>query len=217
MIAIADRASLNVSSVGSGTRFGQSERRQFFAFGLWHEPALLLLFGGPLVEREAVETDVDAHDDAQERVNGLELFTRQREADVVESATTVALRDRQTEDAYLAHPIQDFGMVLAARVPLLNVWGDLPIGETPDHVANLHLLVGVLEIHARLLLSFTCGVRRNHARSPIPRIQASIANRHSPADSAPLQEEAHATSQRAWNSRRVTSNELREEILRGIR
>ena len=62
----------------------------FSPLRLGHEPALLLLLGPPLQERQRVEPDMDALDDPERRVGPLELLAEQREADVVHPGAAVA-------------------------------------------------------------------------------------------------------------------------------
>ena len=101
----------------------------------------------PLEEGEGVEADVDAHGDAEEGVDVLEFVAGEGEADVVEAGAAVALGDGEAEDAELTHLPQDFGVELGVGVPPLDVGGDFAGGELADHVADLDLLVGELEVH----------------------------------------------------------------------
>ena len=68
---------------------GEGEGGQLLALRLGHQPALLLLLGPPLEERQAVEPDVDALDDAERGVGALELLAQEREADVVHPQAAV--------------------------------------------------------------------------------------------------------------------------------
>ncbi len=69
---------------------------------LRHQPALALLLGAPLQERQRVQPDVDALDDPERRVGALELLAQDREADVVHPGAALGLGDRGAEEALLA-------------------------------------------------------------------------------------------------------------------
>ena len=116
-VAVAARGGREVGGVGAHAGLGQPERRQLLAPRLGHQPALPLLLGPPLEQRQAVEPDVDALDDPERGVGPLELLAQQGEADVVHARAAVALRDRRAQEPELAHLREHLGVRLAAARP----------------------------------------------------------------------------------------------------
>ena len=135
-----------VAGVGADAGLGQPERRELLAPRLRDEPALALLLGPPLEERQRVEPDVDALDDTERGVGTLELLAQDREAEVVHPGAAVGLRDRRAEEPELAHPREDLAMDLALLVPLADVRQDLGLGEGADALLDEAVLVGQGEV-----------------------------------------------------------------------
>ena len=84
-IAVPNGGRLDRAGVGPGVWLGQAEGGDLRALRLRHQPALLLLLGRPLQQRQTVQANMDAHDDAQKGVDVLEFFAGEREDDVVET------------------------------------------------------------------------------------------------------------------------------------
>ena len=124
-----------------------------------HEPALALLLGPPLQERQRVEPDVDALDDTERRVGTLQLLAQDREADVVHPGAAVGLRDRRAEEAQLAHPGEHLAVDLALLVPLADVRQDLRLGEGPDALLDEAVLVGEGEVDHRGIVRAAADMR----------------------------------------------------------
>ena len=135
-----------VRGVRADARLGQPERRQLLALGLGHEPALLLLVGRPLQERQRVEPDVDALDDPEGRVGPLQLLAEDGEADVVHARAAPLLGDRRAEEPELGHPGEDLAVDLALLVPLADVRQDLGLDELADGLLDEAVLVGEAEV-----------------------------------------------------------------------
>jgi hypothetical protein len=115
-VALLDRRRLNGARVAAGARFGEAVAGNLRALRLRHEVALLLIFGSPREQRQAVEPGVNRHDHAQRRVDVLELFAGQPQADVVHAGAAVLLRHRDAEESELGHPAENsiaIEMVLA--------------------------------------------------------------------------------------------------------
>ena len=154
---------------------GQAEGRELLAARLRDEPALALLLGPPLEERQRVQADVDALDDTERGVGTLELLAQDREADVVHPAAAVRLRDRGAQEPELAHPCEQLAVDLTRRVPVADVRQDLGLGERPRAVADELVLVGQREVdHGR---------HRTRPRSAAARCASLLVSRTSPAPS----------------------------------
>src|SRR4029079_11203330 len=119
------------------------------AAGLGDEPALALLLGPPLEQRERVQPDVDALDDAERGIGPFELLAQDREADVVHAGAAVALRDRRAEEALLRHLPEQLAGKAAVLVPLPDAGQDLSLGERPDRLLDQAVLVGEAEVDHR--------------------------------------------------------------------
>ncbi len=63
--------------VGASAGLGEGVGSVALPPGLGHEPALLLLLGGPLEQPQVIEPDVDAHHDAQRGIHALQFLARQ--------------------------------------------------------------------------------------------------------------------------------------------
>jgi hypothetical protein len=183
-LAVTARRGREVGSVGPHTGFGQRERRQLVATGLWNQPALALFLRPPLEEGQRVQPDVDALDDAECGVGPLQLFAQQGEADVVHAGAAVGLRDRRAKEALLAHPIEDLPVDLAALVPFADVGQDLGLGEGAGGVTDQPVLVAQAEVDHRPMLAGAIG----HA---VPRTRRSRAPVHRPYTRAPVRQESH--------------------------
>ena len=147
--AVAPGRRREVAGVGPDAGLGQAERRELLAAGLGDEPALALLLGPPLEERERVQPDVDALDDAERGIGPLELLAQDREADVVHAGAAIALRDRRAEEALLGHLPEQLAGKAAVLVPLADVRQDFGIGERPDGLLDEAVLVGEAEVDHR--------------------------------------------------------------------
>src|SRR6185436_961946 len=120
---------------------------------LGHEPALLLLVGRPLHERQRVEPDVDALHDPEGRVRLLELLADHREADVVHPAAAPLGVDRGAEQALLGHAHEHLAVDLALRVPVADERVDLRLAELADGLLDEAVLVGRAEVdHCRAIV-----------------------------------------------------------------
>ncbi|MEZ4495385.1 MAG: hypothetical protein R2845_01085 [Thermomicrobiales bacterium] len=146
-IAVARRGGFDRTGVGTGVWLGEAEGRDLLAHRLRDQPSLLLLFVCPLQQSKAVEADVDAHDDAKERVDVFEFFASERERDVIESGPAIFFGNRQTENAEFTHFRQNFAMELTLRIPFLNVGGHFALRELAHHIPDLLLFAGQFEIH----------------------------------------------------------------------
>ena len=82
-LAVAAGRRREVRGIRADAGLGEPERRDLVATRLRDQPALLLLGGGPLKERERVQPDMDALDDPERGVGPLQLFAQDREAQVV--------------------------------------------------------------------------------------------------------------------------------------
>ena len=88
-VALLHRDRLDAARVAAGARLGQAVAGDLLALRLRHEIPLLLIFGAPREQRQAVEAGVHRHDHAQRRVDVLELLARQPERDVVHAGAAV--------------------------------------------------------------------------------------------------------------------------------
>ena len=87
--ALPDRRRLDGARVAARRRFGEAVAGDSAALRLRHEIPLLLILGAPRQQRQAVEAGVHRHDDAQRRVDVLELFADEPERDVVHPGAAV--------------------------------------------------------------------------------------------------------------------------------
>ena len=148
--AVAPGRRREVAGVGPDAGLGQAERRELLAAGLGHEPALALLLGPPLEQRERVQPDVDALDDAERGVGPLELLAQDREADVVHAGAAVALRDRRAEEALLGHLRRTARGESRPPRPTARMFGqDLGLGERAGRLLDEAVLVGEAEVDHR--------------------------------------------------------------------
>ena len=106
-VALLDRGRLNRACIAARARFGQAVSGNFRPLRLRHEITAFLILGSPGQERQTIEARVDRHDHPQRRVDVLELFARDPEADVIHARAAVFLRHRNPKQAKLCHAAQD--------------------------------------------------------------------------------------------------------------
>ena len=132
--------------VGARVRLGQPERGQPLTACLGHQPALLLLLGRPLHERQGVERDVDAHDHPKGGIGSLQLFAQDAQAGVVHARTAPALPDGRAQIAQLGHPVEHLAMHFVGPVPALDVGRDLARHEVAHALLHQQVLGGQGEV-----------------------------------------------------------------------
>ncbi len=101
------RDGLNTAHVASGRRLGQAIRRELSPLCLRDEIPLFLILGPPGEERQTIEPRMNGHDDAQGRVDVLQLLAHEPEADVVHAGAAILLRHRTSEQPELRHLRKD--------------------------------------------------------------------------------------------------------------
>src|SRR5690606_13951710 len=109
VVAVADRGRPRRTGVGAGTGLGEPERAERLARGELRQPALLLLLRAEPQDRHRAETDAGLERDAERLVDACDLLDREAEGGVVavRRGAAVALRERQREQAHLAHLTDD--------------------------------------------------------------------------------------------------------------
>ncbi len=99
IVAVAAGVGAHPDHVRTGVRLGQAKRRELFALRLRDEIFLLLLFGAPAINAQAVKPDVHRHRHAQESVARLEFLADEPERDVVKPRSAILLRDANTHQS----------------------------------------------------------------------------------------------------------------------
>ena len=127
---------------------GQPEARELLAARLRHEPALLLLLGPVLQQRERVEAHVDRDQRPECSLAALDLLAGERLGDEVEPGAAVFLGDHDPEDAELGHPLDRPEVEVVVDVVLDGVREGPLVHEPSNRVLKESLLVAELEVHA---------------------------------------------------------------------
>ena len=103
-------------------------------------------------QREAIQAGVHRHDDAQRRVDVLELLADEPEADVVHARAAVLDRHRAAEQAQLRHLRQDGGVEAVLAIELADVRRHFTRPPFADGLFQELLLFTEIEIdHERVL------------------------------------------------------------------
>src|SRR5207253_3537891 len=97
------RRRLDATDVAAGAGLCQAVGRDLSALRLGDEIPLFLIFTAPREKREAIETGMHRHDDAERGIDILELLARDPQADVVHAGAAVLLRDRDAEQPEVRH------------------------------------------------------------------------------------------------------------------
>ena len=169
-VAVAARGRGEVAPASVPTPGSVSaERRELLAAGLGHEPALPLLLGPPLEQRQRVEPDVDALDDPERRVAALELLAQQREA-------RCSPCPRRRTASGIGAPRKPSAPILSKtsrwtspRSSHSRMWGsDLGLDEVAGGLLDEPVLVGQAEVdgHAAFDASAGTGVELHWPRRP---------------------------------------------------
>ena len=119
---------LRAAGVRAGFGFGQPEAGERLAAGQHRQPLLFLFLGAEPVDRHRAEGDPCLQGDRHRLVHRAELFQRQGEREIVAAHAAVLLRERQAEQAHLAHLCHHF----VREAVLLVVLG----GDRGHHLAG---------------------------------------------------------------------------------
>ncbi len=131
--------------VRPGTGLGQAEAGQGAAGDEVGQPALLLRVGAVAEDRVDAQADARREGDADRLVDPAELLDRDDEAHEVGVRPAVLLRRGEAEEAEVAHLRHELGGEVRVAVPLLDVRGDLALGEVADDHAEVLVLLAQLE------------------------------------------------------------------------
>ena len=140
---------LHRGDVGARGRLGQPEAGELLAARLGREPLLLLLLGPVAQERERVEPDVDGDQRAERGLAALDLLADERLGDEVEAGAAVLLRNDDSEQAQLRHPLDHAQVEVVVDVVLDRVRQHALVHEGANGVLGEALLVCQLEVHRR--------------------------------------------------------------------
>src|SRR5205085_5085695 len=138
--------------VGASTGLREAERPEHLAPAHAREPLPLLLLGPEPRDRPRAEPDRRLQRDRDGGVDARELLDREAERLEVGSLAAVFLRERDAEQAHLAHASHDIERELLALVVLGGVGGHDLEGELPDGGAELLLLRRQVELHAAFFI-----------------------------------------------------------------
>src|SRR6185436_17705561 len=137
---VSARAGPHAPRVRARVGLGEAEAADDLAPGHPWEPALLLLLGAELPDREHAERPLDAHERPEPAVPGLELQARQAVADGVRARALVA-GEVHPEQPHRTELLGDFQRELPRLEPGLDAGEDALAHPVADGVADRALLV----------------------------------------------------------------------------
>src|ERR1044072_4677523 len=153
LVALAPRGRARADPVPPRAPVAPTAGRELFALRLRYEVLALLLLCAPRVERQRVESRVDAHHDAQGRIHRFQLLADEAERDVVEARPAVLFGDADAEQAKLGHLVEHGAVELLLLVPLLDVRRHLALRELAHGLDERPVFFGQLKVdHGCLFL-----------------------------------------------------------------
>ncbi len=154
LVAVQGGPRLGCGRVRAGLGLREAEAGKGLSGHEVGQEAQLLLVVAVGEDRVDAEPDARGQGDPDGLVDPAELLDGHAEAGEVAlsvvGAAAVLLRHDETEEAELAHLGDQVGREVALRVPLRDVGCDLLLGEVPDDLAEVLVLLAQLE-HGQLL------------------------------------------------------------------
>ena len=162
--------------VAARPRLGQAVAADLLAARLGDEILPALLLGAPAQQAERVEPRVHRHDDAQRRVEVLELLAGQPEADVVHAGAAVLGGDADAQQAERRHPRQDARVEPMLAIEVVDAGGNLAGAPFPDGLLQQALFFRELQVDhpKRLPCSYSCRTTTAAPRSTPSRSTALV-------------------------------------------
>src|SRR5207245_11050429 len=146
-IALTPSTRPKLRRVAADLRLGETEAADQLALAESREPALFLLLGPELEDRELDERDLDRRRRAHRRVGASDLLGDERVRDVVEPNAAVLLRDGPAEKPKRRHLREDVLREGLVAVAFARARRDFFVGEVFRELADRELLWSEVEVH----------------------------------------------------------------------
>ncbi len=134
VVAVPGGLGAKLRGVRSSARFGQGKRDQLLAGCQVGDPALLLLVGAAVQERQRGQL-LDAEDQPDRGRGAAQLLDRQQHGDEVAAETAVLGRKWQSQHVVLGQQLDHVPRELGLLVDLGGARGHRTVGELRDGVA----------------------------------------------------------------------------------